>query len=76
MIAELWAQAEVLTNPDMLTRGGLVGLLAAIVVGALNEWWVPGKTYRRALDESHRWRDLALKGSGIAEKAVELVERD
>lgn len=69
-------QTEILTDPDVLARGGLVGVLAVIVVGALNEWWVPGKTYRRALADAERWRDLAMRGSGIAEKAVGLVERD
>lgn len=67
---------EVATLTDLLTQGGLAGALAVAIVGALKEWWVPGATYRRALADAEKWRALALRGTGVAEKAVELAEQD
>lgn len=52
-------------------------LLALAVVGAVREWWVPGAVHRRQLSEAaereRQWRELALRGSGIAAGALDVA---
>lgn len=60
---------------NALNGAPLAALLAAALVGAVREWWVPGATHRRLLDAAEareeRWRDLALNATGLAERAVD-----
>jgi hypothetical protein len=69
-------EGDALTTLQWVAQAGLIPALLIAIWGAIKEWWVPGKTYRRALDDADKWRALALRGSGIAEKAVELAEAD
>ena len=59
---------------DIISSGGVVGLLAVVVVGALKEWWVPGRVHRRAVAEKDFWRSHALRSTSLAEAAVRLAE--
>jgi hypothetical protein len=69
-------EGDAFTTLQWVAQAGLIPALLIAIWGAIKEWWVPGKTYRRALAEGEQWRLLALKGTGIAEKAVTLVETD
>jgi hypothetical protein len=68
---------DIVTILDIVTQGGLVGLLLLIIFGIVREWWVPGPLHRRLLAESHareqEWKKMALEGTAIADKAVGLV---
>jgi len=59
---------------DIISSGGVVGVLTVIVVGALKEWWVPGKVHRRVVTEKDFWRSHALKSTNLAEAAIRLAE--
>lgn len=65
-------------SPDILTwladNIGTFVLLIVIVWGAIKEWWVPGVTHRRMVDERNELLRLALKGTRVAEKTVQAVE--
>lgn len=63
---------------DYIERGGIIGLLTIIVVGALREWWVPGATHRRLLAESHareqELKSMVFAGIQAAEQAVKVAK--
>lgn len=51
------AQAEQTRPRDFLDYaldGSIIGLMAIIVIGAVYEWWVPGRTHRRTIAEKDR----------------------
>lgn len=68
---------DVVTLIDIVSQGGLVALLTIALFGAVREWWVPGPIHRRLLSESHareqEWKRMALEGTNLADRAVELV---
>lgn len=49
-------------------------LLAVIVFGAIREWWVPGKTHRRMVEERDTLLKLALRGTTLTERTVRASE--
>lgn len=61
-----------------IERGGIIGLLIIIVVGAIREWWVPGATHRRLLAESHareqELKTMVFAGIQAAEQAVKVAK--
>ncbi len=71
--------------PDLvrdLLDVGLSGLLILVLIGGFREWWVYGPAHKRTVAELHQrlkdlgadrdfWRTAALRGTKIAEKAVE-----
>ena len=72
---------------DWLTRGGMIGILATIVIGAVLEWWVPGRTHRRVIsefnqrlkeaqDSESQWKRYALRMLDTTDKAVTLADKD
>jgi hypothetical protein len=52
---------------DLASKVSLAVVLMIIIAGGVTGYWVPGTTYREALDEKNQWRDLALKGTKLAE---------
>jgi len=65
-----------------LTSGGIIGILVYILVGGSKGWWVFGWQYDDALNrikqiekERDDWRDIALQGTQVAEKTVDLFKR-
>jgi len=52
-------------------------LLAAALVGAIREWWVPGPVHRRQIDEAaareREWRELALGATRLGERAIDVA---
>lgn len=62
---------------DLLTGGSAVGVLAWLVLALINGWLVPksvvalkDEAINRAQRDSDFWRDIALKGTDIAEQMV------
>lgn len=66
--------------------GGVIALLTIIVWGSYKEWWVPGTTHRRALDERdlRERRILSERDElqrelfdvlGLADRATRVAER-
>lgn len=67
---------------SILNDAGVLGLLVAVLVGGARQWWVWGWAYRDVLKtveklegERDEWRDLALQGTSLAEKTVDLARR-
>lgn len=52
--------------------GLAIGLIWALV-GVLRGWWVPGKLYKNMEADRDEWKEIALKGIAVGEKAVRLV---
>lgn len=46
-------------------------LLAVIVVGAFREWWVPGPTHKRTVDERDALLKLALGNQELGARAID-----
>lgn len=72
-ITEVW---------KLIQSGGLMGLLVFILAGGYRGWWVFGWQYKESEDrvtkaeaERDDWRDIALHGTNITEKAVDLFRR-
>lgn len=60
---------------EAVQTGGLVVLLLLIVWGALKEWWVPGVTHRRALQEAEKWKNVATESIRTTERATFLSDK-
>lgn len=60
-----------------LTDLGTVGLLIAVLIGGYRGWWVFGPVHTAIRDDlieqRNFWRDQALRGTGLAEKAVDVA---
>lgn len=58
----------------LVSKGGLlVALLVALYGGAKeNPWWVFGRTHRESLEREKEWKAMALAGTDIADKALEV----
>ena len=59
-------------NPEQITIAGL--LIGALAAGARG-MWVFGYIYQAALKERDFWRDRALAGTGLAEIAADVAEK-
>ena len=57
---------------DYASRGGVVSLLLAIVVGNLRGWWVSGKTYNELKADRDQWKTFALRSRDLARLATDL----
>lgn len=62
---------------DLLTGGSAVGVLGWLVLALINGWLVPKSVVsikddqiRQAQRDSEFWRDIALKGTDIAEQMI------
>ena len=60
---------------DLLNRGGVLALLALILLGGHRRWWVFGWAYRETLAREQEWKQLALTGTKIAERFTRQGER-
>lgn len=59
---------------DIVTKGGVIGLLLIIIVGGWRRWYVWKWNYDELLTERNFWRDMALSGGRLAEKATGIAE--
>lgn len=57
-----------------IERGGLIGLLAFILIGgALSRpLWVFGWHFQEVTRQRDQWQELALRGTGLAERGVDV----
>lgn len=65
---------------DIISGGGLVGLLVIILVAGMRGYWVWGWAYKEGIarekqlrEERDEWRDLAIHGVTLADRGVSLV---
>lgn len=62
-----------------LTDLGAVGLAIAVLIGGYKGWWIFGPIHRAIvadlLEQRNFWREQALHGTSLAEKAVEVVTK-
>ena len=68
---------------DWINTGGIIGLLAFIIVGGARRWWVFGWQYKELLDRYQKieesnvmWMQVALRGVSVTEQIVKTVAPD
>lgn len=60
---------------QILGPGGALVLALFILFGGFRGWWVYGREYRIMVKDRDEWKDAALKGSRVAERAVDLAHK-
>ena len=60
---------------DIVTKGGVIGLLMVIILGGWRRWYVWKWAYDELRTERDFWRDMALSGGRLAEKATGIAEQ-
>lgn len=55
---------------QLINAGGVTVLLLIILYGGWQKWWVFGWAFNKAEAERDVWRELALRGTELAEHAV------
>jgi hypothetical protein len=70
-------------DPDALrtiTDVGTVGLLILVLVGGFRAWWIYGPLHDRIVRDlvadRDFWRDMALRGVALAERAADAALAD
>lgn len=70
------------TTIDLLRDNwGMVGFMLYAIIGAIREWWVPGKTHHRIVAgleaerdgfkiERNEWKQIALTRGRLTEEAL------
>lgn len=58
---------------SLASDAGIIGLLIYVLLGGARKWWVWGWTYEEAIRDRDEWKDLALSGTDLAERAVSLA---
>jgi hypothetical protein len=53
---------------NLASRGGVIGLLLAIIIGGIRKWWVFGWQYDALIKDRDEWKKLALNGASTAEE--------
>ena len=63
---------------NLLNTGGALALLLIFLYGGWKSspWWVYGREFRKLEREKEYWQELALRGLGTVEKAVDTIARD
>lgn len=59
----------------LLGPGGALVLALFILFGGWKKWWVFGWTYKDCIAEKNEWKEAALRGTRVAEKAVTIHEQ-
>jgi len=54
---------------------GAIGILVLILVGGYKKWWVWGHLYEASQRERDEWRDIALRGTELADRIVEITKK-
>jgi hypothetical protein len=55
--------------------GGVIVCLVLVLYGALNEWWVTGRQYRRMLRERDLYREELFQVLGMTDRASQALDR-
>ena len=66
---------DVATLSELIQTGGVVSLLLTFIVGGIRRWWVWGWQYDDLRKSHDEWKTIALAGSNLSRRAVEIVER-
>lgn len=64
--------AQVLST---LRDAGVIGLLVMIILGGYKKWWVWGYLYEEAKKEADEWKEIALKGTELADRMVDISKK-
>lgn len=51
---------------------GVVTLLVLTLIGGYKQWWVFGWLYKDLVKDRDDWKALALKGTNLAERALDV----
>ncbi len=54
---------------------GVTGLLVFALIGGFRRWWVFGWQHNEVVKERDEWKRLALHGTNLSEKTVEVARR-
>ena len=57
---------------ELLNRGGVLGLLLAIIIAGARRWWVFGWQYEAMRAERDQWKALAMRSRDLARLATDL----
>lgn len=61
---------------ELITRGGVIGVLAFFLIAFLRGWIVSKGIYEEAKEDRDHYRRLAERGTNLAEEASDLSERE
>lgn len=53
---------------------GVTGLLIFALIGGFRKWWVFGWQYKEVEEEKKEWKQLALGGTQLAERSVNVAK--
>ena len=56
---------------DVVTQGGVIGILVLIIAGGARQWWVWGWHYRIVVKDRDEWKRMALRNTVLAERATD-----
>lgn len=54
---------------------GVTGLLILALIGGFRKWWVFGWRYNEVVVEKDEWKRLALGGTHLSERAIEVAKQ-
>lgn len=54
---------------------GVTGLLVFALIGGFRQWWVFGWHHREIVKEREEWKQLALYGTHLSEKSIEVAKK-
>lgn len=60
---------------DLIDKAGTLGLMIAVFVGGVRQWWVFGHHYRELQADREQWRTLALEGRSISVHALQVATK-
>lgn len=69
---------EQITLSQVITTvrdAGAIGILVMILLGGYKKWWVWGYMYESAIKERNEWRNIALRGTELADRIVEVTTK-
>lgn len=52
---------------------GVMGLLVVLMYGGIKRWWVYGWQYSEMVADRDQWKEMALRGTELAERATNTV---
>jgi hypothetical protein len=65
---------DIATAWQIVQSGGSLAALFFVVIGGARGWYVWGWTHRAVERDRDFWRQLALSGTSLAQKSLELAK--
>lgn len=56
---------------QLADKAGTIVILLLVLLGAVKGWWITGREHQEALKREEEWKQLALTGTKLAERAVQ-----